>query len=260
MWDTQTAHWVLRPNHSHTHTYRLPTHFTDCHLSWMITEHNSMELNSSCFNEHRVWLARVLLLSLFLQISSTHHRFYQFGRHLRTAAPREPEAKGSGWPMRSREGVRRPPPLSNQHGGFSISRRGRSRGGVTASFKRDSAVKKRELEARSILSDRPLVLVNLPTVAWTSQSDLPTLIVWRESESTLRFAFRCDARGGFPATSGSGAHGATRSIPRGKIHFTCCGKPRFWGLNALCIFSPKMTTEAHYNISEVYSQALTIYC
>ncbi len=147
--------------------------------------------------------------------------------------------------MRSREGVRWPPPVSNQHSGFSISRRGRLRRGVTASFKRDSAVKKRELEARSTLSDRPLVLVNLPTVAWTSQSDLPTLIVWRESESTLRFAFRCDARGGFPATSGTGAHGSTRSIPRGKIHFMSCKKTRYWGLNALCIFSPKTTKEAH---------------
>ncbi len=147
--------------------------------------------------------------------------------------------------MRSREGVRWPPPVSNQHGEFSISRRGRLRRGVTASFKRDSALKKRELEAMSTLSDRPLLLVNLPTVAWTSQSDLPTLIVWRQSESTLLFPFRCDVRGGFPATSGTGTHGATRSIPRGKIHFMSCKKTRYLDLNALCIFSPKMTTEAH---------------
>lgn len=151
--------------------------------------------------------------------------------------------------MRSWEGVRWPPLVSNQHGGLSISRRGRLRRGVTASFKRDSAVKKRKLEARSTLSDRPLVLVNLPTVAWTSLSDLPTLIVWCESESTLHFAFRCDVKGGFPATSGRGAHGSIRSIPHGKIHFMSCKKPWHWGLNALCNFSPNMIIEAHQNYS-----------
>lgn len=239
----QTLPWLLR--HSYSHTHKLPTHFTNCHLSCVGIKYHSMKSNSCCFRNHRLWLTWLLLLSLFLQISSTHHRFYQLGRHLRTAAPREPEAKGSGEPMRSREGVRWPLSVSNQRRGWSINRRSCLQRGVTTSFKRDSAVKKRELEARSTLSDRPLVLVNLPTVALTSQSDLPTLIVWCESESTLHFAVRCDVREGFPATNGRGAHGSIRSIPHGKIHSVGCKKPWYWGLNALCNFGPKMNTEAY---------------
>ncbi len=154
--------------------------------------------------------------------------------------------------MRTREGLRWPPLVSNQHGEFSISRRGRLRRGVTASFKRDSALKKRELEARSTLSDRPLLLVNLPTVAWTSQSDLPTLIVWRQSESTLLFPFRCDARVGFAATSGTGAHGATRSIPRGKIHFMSCKKKHAIEVWMRCVFSALKWPQKHTKTTPLY--------